>query len=54
MVPAVLVAGLFLLIGTLFAVPIIGGIVGAGLFFVLLLESAPLVVGAVLGGALAE
>ena len=50
-VPSVLVAALFLLVGTLFAVPVLGALVGAGVFVVVFLESLPLMVGAALGGA---
>lgn len=53
-IPAVLVALLFLLLGTLVQLPLIGVLVGAGVFIVILVESVPLLVGALIGGALAQ
>ena len=53
-IPAVLVAGLILLLGTLVTLPVIGALVGAGIFFVILLESVPLLIGALIGGAFTE
>ena len=53
-IPALLVAVLLFILGTIVALPLIGAIVGAGLFVVILLESVPLVIGAIIGGALAD
>lgn len=53
-VPAIVVGVLLLLLGSLAALPVIGGLVGAGVFFVLLANSLPLLVGAATGGALPE
>ena len=53
-IPAVLVAALILLLGTLVSLPVIGALVGAGLFFAILFQSVPLLIGAVIGGALAR
>lgn len=50
-VPSVVAAGLFLLVGSLFAVPLLGALMGAGIFVVVLVESLPLIIGAALGGA---
>jgi len=44
-IPAILVAALLFLVGAL---------AGAGLFFVVAFESVPLLIGALIGGALAE
>jgi mannitol-specific phosphotransferase system IIBC component len=41
-------------LGTLVSLPVIGALVGAGLFFVIVFESVPLLIGALIGGALAE
>lgn len=49
--PAVLAAALFLLVGSLFALPVLGAIVGTGIFAVVLVESLPLILGAAVGGA---
>ena len=40
--------------GAIVELPIIGALVGAGLFFVILFESVPLLIGALVGGAQAE
>ncbi len=53
-IPAILVAVLLLLLGALIELPVIGALVGAGLFFVIVVESVPLLIGAIIGGALAE
>lgn len=53
-IPAILVSVLLLVLAILIDLPIIGALVGAGLFFVILFESAPLLIGAVLGGAVNE
>jgi hypothetical protein len=52
-IPAVLAAVLFFLLSSLFALPVVGGLVGAGVLVVVLVESVPLFVGAALGGATA-
>ena len=53
-IPAILVGVLLVLLGTLVDLPIIGALVGAGLFFIILFESIPLLIGAVGGGAMNE
>jgi hypothetical protein len=53
-IPAVLVAALLFLLGTLVSLRVIGALVGAGLFFVIVFESVPLLIGALIGGALAK
>ena len=53
-IPAILVGVLLVLLGTLVDLPIIGALVGAGLFFIILFESIPLLIGAVVGGAVNE
>ena len=53
-IPAILVATLLFLLGTLVSLPAIGALVGTGLFFVIAFESVPLLIGALIGGALAE
>ncbi len=53
-IPAGLVAVLLFLLGTLVQLPIVGALVGAGLFIVILVESVPLLIGALIGGVLAE
>ena len=53
-IPAILVGILLFLLGTLIELPIIGALVGAGLFFIILFESAPLLIGAIFGGAMNE
>ena len=53
-IPALLASGLFLLAGAAFGVPIIGAIVGAGFFIVILVELVPMTLAAIVGGATAE
>lgn len=53
-IPAILVSVLLFVLGTLVELPIIGALVGAGLFFIILFEGAPLLIGAVFGGAVNE
>jgi hypothetical protein len=50
-IPALLAAGLLLLIGTAVGLPLIGAIAGAGLFVVLLVETIPMMLAAIVGGA---
>jgi hypothetical protein len=52
-IPALLAAGLFLLFGAVLGVPIIGAIVGAGFFIVILVELVPMTLAAIVGGATA-
>jgi hypothetical protein len=52
-IPSVIVAGLIFLFGTVLALPIVGALVGIGVFMVLLLGTVPLLIGAWLGGMLA-
>ncbi|TVR77137.1 MAG: hypothetical protein EA415_00470 [Sphaerobacteraceae bacterium] len=52
-IPAALASGLFLLVGAAFGVPIIGAIVGAGFFIVILVELVPMTLAAIVGGATA-
>lgn len=54
LIPAALAAILVILVATLFAVPWLGALLGAGIFIVIIFESAPLLVGAALGGFFAE
>ena len=51
-IPAILVATLLFLLGTLVSLPVIGALVGAGLLLVIVFESVPLLIGAAAGGAL--
>lgn len=53
-IPSLIVAALAFLFGTVLALPIIGALVGVGLFMVLLVATVPLLVGAWIGGAMAE
>ena len=53
-IPSLIVAGLVFLFGTVLALPLIGILVGAGLFMVLLLGTVPLLLGAWLGGLMAQ
>jgi hypothetical protein len=53
-VPALLASGLLFLVGTVFGAPIIGAIVGAGVFVVILVELVPMTLAAIVGGATAE
>ncbi len=52
-IPAVLVGALIFLLGAPVSLPVIDALVGAGLFFVILFQSVPLLTGALIGGALA-
>lgn len=52
--PATMVATLVFLLGTTVTLPVVGALVGAGTFLLVLFQSLPLVAGAALGGALAE
>ena len=52
-IPSLIVAGLIFLLGTVFALPIIGALVGVGLFMVLIVGTVPLLLGAWIGGAMA-
>ena len=49
-----LIAALLLLLGLVVALPIIGALVGAGVFIVLLIGTVPLLLGALIGGWMAE
>ena len=53
-IPSLIVAGLVFLFGSVLALPLIGVLVGAGVFMVLLLGTVPLLLGAWLGGLMAE
>jgi hypothetical protein len=53
-IPALLAAGLLLLIGTVVGLPLIGAIAGAGLFIILLVETVPMMLASIVGGATAE
>lgn len=53
-IPAILAAALLLLIGTGFGLPLIGAIVGAGVFVVILIEMVPMILAAIVGGVTAE
>lgn len=53
-IPAILVGVLLFVLGTLVELPIIGALVGAGVLFIILFESIPLLIGAVGGGAINE
>ena len=53
-IPAILVGVLLFLLGTIFDLPVIGALVGAGIFFIIIFESVPLLVGAIVGGAAAD
>lgn len=52
-IPALLAAGLLLLIGSVFGVPLLGAIAGAGVFIILLVETVPMMIAAIVGGAMA-
>jgi hypothetical protein len=52
-IPALLAAGLLLLIGSVFGVPLLGAVAGAGLFIILLVETIPMMLAAIVGGAMA-
>ena len=49
-IPAVIVSALIFLAGAVFDLPIIGGLVGTGVLFVILIQSLPLFIGAIGGG----
>jgi hypothetical protein len=53
-IPSLLAAGVLLLLGTVVGLPVIGAIVGAGFFVVLLVETVPLLLAAIVGGATAD
>ena len=53
-IPSLIVAGIIFLLGTVLALPIIGVLVGVGIFMVLLLGTVPLLIGAWLGGMMAS
>jgi hypothetical protein len=53
-VPSLIVTGIVFLLGTVLALPIIGALVGAGVFMVLLVGTVPLLLGAWIGGAMAQ
>ncbi len=52
-IPALLAAGLLLLIGSVIGAPLLGAIAGAGLFIILLVETVPMMIAAIVGGAMA-
>ena len=49
-IPAVIVSALIFLVGAIFDLPIIGGLVGTGILVVILIQSLPLLIGAIGGG----
>ncbi|MDI3341732.1 MAG: hypothetical protein QJR03_14500 [Sphaerobacter sp.] len=51
-IPAILAGLLLFILGTAFALPAVGAIAGAGVLVVLVVNSVPLLVGALIGGAL--
>jgi hypothetical protein len=53
-IPAIIVSLLLFLLGTLVSLPIIGALVAAGVFFIILFQSVPLLIGALIGGAVAR
>ena len=53
-IPSLIVAVFILLLGTLIALPIIGALVSFGVFTVLLVGTVPLLLGAWIGGIVAE
>lgn len=53
-IPSLLVAGLILLVSTLFDLAWLGALLGIGIFMVLVFGSLPLVAGAFAGGWLSE
>ena len=53
-IPSLIVAAFILLLGTVLALPIIGALVGIGVFMALLIGTVPLLIGAWVGGAMAE
>jgi hypothetical protein len=53
-IPALLAAGLLLLIGSVFGLPLIGAIAGAGVFVIIAVETVPMMLAAIVGGATAD
>lgn len=53
-IPSLIVAAFLLLLGLVFTAPIIGALVGAGAFIVLLIGTVPLLLGALIGGWMGE
>jgi hypothetical protein len=53
-IPSLLAAGLLFLVGAVFGLPLIGAIAGAGVFILLLVETIPMMLAAIVGGAMAE
>jgi hypothetical protein len=53
-IPSLIVAAFVLLLGSVLALPILAALVGVGIFMVLLVGTVPLLVGAWIGGAMAE
>ena len=53
-IPCLIVAAVLLLLGLVLTLPIIGALVGAGAFIVLLIGTVPLLLGAFIGGWMAE
>lgn len=52
--PTIFVGALVFLLGSVVALPVVGAVAGIEMLLVMLPQSLPLVVGAVLGGALAD
>ena len=53
-IPSLIVGAIIFVLGTLIGVPIIAALVGAGIFMVLILGTLPLLLGAWIGGYMAE
>ena len=53
-IPSVIVGALVLLLGTVIGLPLLAGLIGAGVFMVLILGTLPLLLGAWAGGMVAE
>ena len=53
-IPSLIVGALVFVLGTVFGLPIIAGLIGAGVFMVLILGTVPLLLGAWAGGMLGE
>ena len=53
-IPAVLAAGLFLLVGSGMGFPLLSALAGAGIFIIILIETVPMMVAALVGGVMAE
>ena len=53
-IPSLIVAALILFLGTVIGLPIVAALLGAGIFMVLILGTVPLLLGAWLGGMMAE